>query len=61
MLLPQHFGQVLFKKKGCLVGFIINMFFLEIPVLNANSVDPVQMSCSAASDLGLHCLLTSLL
>ena len=34
---------------------------LEIPVLNANSADPDQMSHSAASDLGLHCLLMSLL
>ena len=30
--------------------------FLEIPVLNANSLDPDQMSRSAASALGLHCL-----
>ena len=29
---------------------------MEIPVLNANSVDPDQMPCSAASDLGLDCL-----
>ena len=28
----------------------------EIPVLNANYVDPDQTPRSAASDLGLHCL-----
>ena len=35
--------------------------FIEIPVFNANSVDPDQTSCSVASDLGLHCLLMPLL
>ena len=35
--------------------------FIEIPVSNANSIDPDQMPCSAASDLDLHCLLMSLL
>ena len=34
---------------------------IEIPVFNANSVDPDRMSRSAASDLGLHCLPMSLL
>ena len=29
--------------------------------LNANSVEPDQMPCSVASDLGLHCLQMSLL
>ena len=29
---------------------------MEIPVFNANSVDPDQTPRSAASDLGLHCL-----
>ena len=29
--------------------------------LNANSVEPDQTPCSAASDLGLHCLPMSLL
>ena len=32
---------------------------LSIPVLNTNSVDPDQMPCSAASGLGLQCLLRS--
>ena len=27
-----------------------------MPVVKANSVDPDQMLCSAASDLSLHCL-----
>ena len=35
--------------------------FIEIPVFNANIVDPDQMPHSAASDLGLHCLTMSLL
>ena len=30
--------------------------FIEIPVINANSVDPDQMLHSAASDVGLHFL-----
>ena len=30
--------------------------FIEIPVLNADNVDPDQTPRSAASDLGLHCL-----
>ena len=34
--------------------------FNEIPVLNANSVDPDQTPRSAASDLSLHCLQMSL-
>ena len=35
--------------------------FLDIPLFNANSVDPDQTPRSAASDQGLHCLPTSLL
>ena len=34
---------------------------MEIPVFNANSVDPDQTPHSAASDLGPHCLQISLL
>ena len=34
---------------------------IEIPIFNAMSVDPDQTPHSAASDLGLHCLLMSLL
>ena len=34
---------------------------IEIPVLDANSVDPDQTPRSAASDLGLHCLPVPLL
>ena len=30
-------------------------YFIEIPVFNANSLDPDQMSQNAASDLGLDC------
>ena len=35
--------------------------FVEIPVFNANSADPDQMPHSVASDLGLHCLPSTLL
>ena len=35
--------------------------FYEIPVFNANSVDPDQMQLSVASDLGLHYLPMSIL
>ena len=34
---------------------------MEIPVINASSEDPDQMSCSVASDLGLHSSPMSLL
>ena len=35
--------------------------FYRNPVFNANNVDPDQMPYCVASDLGLHCLLMSLL
>ena len=35
--------------------------YIQIPVLNANSEDLDQTPRSAVSDLGLHCLLMSLL
>ena len=41
--------------------FLLLPCFYEIPVINANRVDPDQTPRSAASDLGLHYLLTSLL
>ena len=51
-----------FPIKGCLVVVVFLLLcFKEIPVFNANSVDPDQMPHSAASDLGLHCLQKSLL
>ena len=34
---------------------------MEIPVFNANCVDPDQMPQNAAPDLGLHCLPMTLL
>ena len=36
--------------------FLLLLCFIEIPVVNANSVDPDQMQHSAISDLSLHCL-----
>ena len=59
-LLPSLFGPVHFKYKGCLVSFS-SPCFIEIPVLNANSVAPDQTPRSAASDLGINCLPVSLL
>ena len=50
----------LFPTAGCLVTFYCYCF-IEIPVANANSVDPDQMPHSVASDLGLHCLPITLL
>ena len=44
----------LFPIAGCFISFYY--YFIEIPVFNANSVDPDQMPLSAVSDLGLHCL-----
>ena len=41
--------------------FLFFLYFIELPVLNANSVNPDQASRSAASDLGLHCLPTPFL
>ena len=36
--------------------FLLLLCFIEIPVFNANNVDPDQMLHSVASDLGLYCL-----
>ena len=53
----------LFPIAGCLFpGWLVCFYYLtclcliEIPVFNANSVEPDQMPCSVASDLDLHCL-----
>ena len=40
---------------------LLLLCFIEIPVFNANSVDPDQRTYSVASDLGLHCLPITLL
>ena len=39
-----------------LLLLLLLLCFIEIPVVNSNSVDPDQTPRSAASDLGLHCL-----
>ena len=41
--------------------FLVLPFIIEIPVFNANTVDPDQMPHSVASDLGLHSLPVSFL
>ena len=58
--LIQLFWSSLFPIAGYLVAFIITIF-IEVPVFNANSIDPDQMSCSVASDLDLHLLPFTLL
>ena len=47
----------LFPTAGYLISFYYYnvLCFIEIPVFNANSVDPDQMPHSVTSDLGLHC------
>ena len=50
-----------FQLKGVSGKFLLLPWFTEIPVLNANSVDPEQKPRTAASDLGRHCLPMSLL
>ena len=51
-------GAFQIEKKSDKLIFIITTF-IEIRVLNSNSVDPDQTSRSEASDLVLHCLLMS--
>ena len=46
----------LFPIEGLSCWFLLLLCFIEIPIFNANSVDPDQTLHSAASDLGLHCL-----
>ena len=48
------------NKRSAWLVFLLPCF-IEIPVVNANSVDPDQTPQNAASDLGLHCLQMSLL
>ena len=50
-----------YPVEGVLAYFSLPPCFIEIPVVNANSVDPDQMPYSAASDLGLHCFPMSVL
>ena len=46
----------LFPIAGCLDRFQSLLYFEEIPVVCAISVDPDQMPHYVVSDLGLHCL-----
>ena len=47
------------NRRGVWLFFLLLLCFIEISVFNANSVDPDPTSHSAASDLGLYCLLLS--
>ena len=49
------FNPFMPPKQGVSGYFLLLAYFIDIPVLNANSVDPDQTPRSAASDLGLHC------
>ena len=49
-----------FQKRG-VWSVLLLPYFTEIPMLNANSVEPDQTTRSAASDLGLQRLPMSLL
>ena len=44
------------SSRKCVWLVLLLPCFIKIPIFNANSVDPDQMPCSVASDLGLHCL-----
>ena len=59
-MLPQLFEQVHFQLKVS-DYFVILPCLKQIPVFNANSVDPDQTPHSAASDPGLYCLALSIL
>ena len=50
-----------YSVKGVSGKLLLLPWFTEIPVINANGVDPDQTPHSVASDLGLHCLPMSLL
>ena len=50
-----------FLLEGMSGYFLLLPCLIESTVFNANSVDPDQTPRSAASDLGLYCLLMSLL
>ena len=54
------FRMVDFQVKECLVYAMFIIFIREV-LFTANSVDPDQTLRFAASSLGLHCLLKSLL
>ena len=47
--------QSIFSLRVVWSVLIITMFF-EMPIVNANNVDPDQTPRSVASDLGLRCL-----
>ena len=61
IFLNQLFGPFHFPIEVVSGYFLLLQYYIEIPVLNANSVDPDQTPHSATSDLGLHCLPMSLL
>ena len=59
------FDQSISKRGGgrCLVSFFFSFFFfiiisifIEIPVVNTNSINPYETQHSEASDVGLHYL-----
>ena len=52
-----NFLDTSISRRRCVWVVFLLPCFIEIPLLNANSVvDVDQMPCSAVSDLGLRCL-----
>ena len=51
----RHFADRSFSNVRGIWLLFNNTMFIEIPVFDANSVDPDKTPHSAASDLGPHC------
>ena len=60
-LLQQMFTEIIITKLQMSGYILLLSWFIEISELNANIIDTGQRFHSAASDLGLHCLLMSIL
>ena len=48
--------QSISSLRGVSGQFLLLPYSIEMPVINANSIDPDQTPRTAASGLGLHCL-----
>ena len=55
-VLSPLFGPVHCLYQGVWLVLLLLLYFIEISVFNANSVNLDQTPHVAASDLGLHCL-----
>ena len=52
-VLPILFRQILFQQMGCV--FSLLLYFIEMSVFGANSVDPDPTPLFVAYDPSLHC------